>query len=119
MLTTGWVARVEMMCGPEFEPGSAPLFEGWERETPDEVVPEYVPPDWSKPRTERMIRRVMVTVNTAAMEVTIVLMVSDVSLGLTMSQKSMLMALTSQMACERNCEELDACIEGMRLHRRG
>ena len=69
-----------------------------EPEEPPDEDPAKEPPEASEPRTERMIRSVMVVVSTAAIDVTIVLMVSALSVGLAMNQKSMLTMFTIQMA---------------------
>ena len=60
--------------------------------------PANEPPCTSEPRTERMMRRVIVVVSTAAMEVTIVLIVSFSSVGDAMNQKSMFTMFTIQIA---------------------
>ena len=95
MLSTPWllpapglVARVEITCVVPREPALAAA----------EEEPAKEPPCASDPRTERMIRSVMVVVRTAAMLVTMVLMVSRSLLGLATNQKIMLTMLTIQMA---------------------
>lgn len=62
---------------------------------------EKLPPYSREPRTERMMRRAMATVRTAAIEVTIVLMESFGPSGFTTNQNKTLIMLTSQVDCTK------------------
>lgn len=92
-----------------------PLAEEWE----PEYDPVKTPPATSEPRTERMIRIVIVVVRTAAMLkrdlefvmcyrddciylVTTVLTVSSIPVGLMMNQNKTLAKLTIQMDCYKS-----------------
>ena len=68
----------------------------------DEPVEIEEPPEERVPRMERMMRRVIDDVITAAMLVTIVLIGSAGPVGLMMNQKSTLTICTIQMACKKN-----------------
>ena len=70
----------------------------------EELVPmdnEKLPPYSREPRTERIMRRAMATVSTAAIEVTIVLMESLDPSGFTTNQNKTLIMLMSQVDCKK------------------